>query len=79
MSNKGKKLLPKLGLDMSFDDALERFIDTKGTEVDELIRRGKQKKPPGAKSKPKTSGGSGHFEGVVDLRRRRMRKRSTGK
>jgi hypothetical protein len=45
--------------------------------VDALIKRGKQKKPPGSKRKP--SGDSSQSESVVDLRRRRMRKRETGR
>lgn len=65
-------------LDMDPDEFLERAIRTKPSEVDALIERGKQKKPPGAKCKAKTSGSDSQSESVVDLRRRRMRKRETG-
>lgn len=66
-------------LDMDPDEFLARAIQTKPSEVDALIERGKQKKPPGAKSKRKPSGGNDQSESVVDLRRRRMRKRDTGR
>jgi hypothetical protein len=60
---------------MDPDEALERFIGTKPDEVEASIAKSKRKKPPG--SKP--SSGSSQPEGVVDLRRRRMRKRVTGR
>ena len=66
-------------LDMDPDEFLERSIRTKPSEVDALIERGKQKKPPGGKRASKPSGGSSQSESVVDLRRRRMRKRETGR
>jgi hypothetical protein len=62
-------------LEMDPDEFLERAIRTKPTEVEALIKRGKQKKPPGSKKPP---GGTSQSESVVDLRRRRMRKRNTG-
>jgi hypothetical protein len=62
-------------LDMDPDEALERFIGTNPKEVDANIARSKKKKPPGSK---KPSGGR-QPESVVDLRRRRMRKRDTGR
>lgn len=46
MTRKGKKLEPKLHLDMDFGEALERFIQTDPKEVAERIDRAKQKKPP---------------------------------
>jgi hypothetical protein len=61
------------------DEALERFIGTKPSEVEALIERGKQKKPPDSKRARKAPGGSSQSESVVDLRRRRMRKRETGR
>jgi hypothetical protein len=81
MSNKGKRLQPKFGLDMPFGEALQRFIGTDPAEVDALIKRGKKKKPPGSKRARKPSGGSSQegSENVVSLRRRRMRKRETGR
>lgn len=78
MSNKGKKLQPKFGLDMSFNEAIARFIRADPGEVDALVKRGKRKKPPGSKRR-KPSGGTSQSETVVSLRRRRMRKRDTGR
>jgi hypothetical protein len=46
MTNKGKKLEPPLRLDMSFEEALSRFVASKPKEVDELIEQSKTKKPP---------------------------------
>ena len=43
---KGTKLDPPLLLDMSFDEALGRFVLTKREEVDESIERAKTKRPP---------------------------------
>jgi len=63
---------------MPFDEALERFIGTKPSEVDALVERGKKSKPPGSKRARKPSGSSSQSESVADLRRRRMRKRNTG-
>jgi len=76
---KGVKHPSPFKVKMGFDEALERFIRTDPREVEELIKRSKQKKPPGAKRKRKTSGGSSQAENVVSLRRRRMRKRETGR
>jgi hypothetical protein len=72
---KGVKHPSPFKIKMGFDEALERFIGTKPSEVEALIKRGKKGKPPG---KRKPSGGSSQSDTVVDLRRRRMRKRNTG-
>jgi len=37
---------PPLKLDMSFDEAMSRFVATKPEQVDESIKRSKAKKPP---------------------------------
>jgi hypothetical protein len=74
---KGAKVLPPFRLDMDPDEFLQRVIRTKPEEVDAVIDRGKGKKPPGGKRKP--SGGTSQSESVVDLRRRRMRKRNEGR
>jgi hypothetical protein len=50
MTNEGKKLEPPLKLNMSFEEALSRFVATKPQEVDENIDRAKTKKPPQADS-----------------------------
>jgi hypothetical protein len=63
----------KFRLNMDPDEFLERAIQTKPSEVEALIKRGKQKKPPGRK---KPSGGSSQADTVVSLRHRRMRKRN---
>jgi hypothetical protein len=41
-----RKLEPPLRLDMSFGEALERFVRTKPADVDESVARAKTKKPP---------------------------------
>jgi hypothetical protein len=76
MTKRAKSISP-FKLDMDPDEFLERAIRTKPSEVDELIKRGRKRKPPGAKAK--TSGGTSQSESVVDLRRRRMKKRDTGR
>jgi len=45
MNPRGKKLEPKLKLNMPFDEALRRFAQTKPEEVEKSIKRAKQKKP----------------------------------
>ena len=80
MTKKPKKLEPQFGLDMPFDEALERFIQTDPEEVEASIAKSKKQKPPGEKAlKRKPSGGNDQSETVVSLRSRRMRKRNTGK
>jgi hypothetical protein len=46
MNAKGKKLEPKLKIDMPFAEALERFVQTKPKEVERSIEKAKQKKRP---------------------------------
>jgi hypothetical protein len=87
MSNKGKALEPKLALDMPFDEALQRFMRAKPSEVEASIEKSKKKKPPKAKvvkKKKKTPGSKKAPPGtpvknVVSLRERRMRKRNYGR
>ncbi len=45
MTNKGRKMEPPLKLDLSFGEALSRFVATKPEQVDESIKRSKAKKP----------------------------------
>ena len=59
MTNVGKKLEPPLKLDLSFSEALSRFVATKPKEVDAGIERSKTKKPPQDGS-PRRSGRSKH-------------------
>lgn len=75
---KRAKPLPPFSLDMDADEFLERTIRTDPAEVEALIKRSKQKKPPGTKRARKGSGGTSQSENIVSLRRRRMRKRATG-
>ena len=76
---KGVKHPSPFKIKMGFDEALERFIGTKPSEVEALIKRGKKGKPPGTKRKRKESGGSSQSKSVVNLRHRRMRKRNDGR
>jgi hypothetical protein len=76
---KRAKLAPPFHLDIDPDEFLARAIRTKPSEVEALIKQGKKRKPPGTKNKRKASGGTSKSESVVDLRRRRMRKRETGR
>jgi hypothetical protein len=46
MNPKGKKLKPKLKLDMSFEEALGRFAHTKPQEMERSVEKSKQKKLP---------------------------------
>lgn len=84
MTNKGKKLEPKLGLNMDFDEAMSRFAATIPREVEASIARSKTKKPPGAKKK-KVPGGKkaspgvvGKDQSVISLRDKRTAKRNYG-
>lgn len=76
---KSTKQVSPFRLDIDPDEFLERTIRTKPSEVEALIKRGKQKKPPGSKRAHKPSGGTSQANSVVDLRHRRMRKRETGR
>lgn len=44
MNPRGKKLEPKLGLNMPFAEALERFVQTKPKEVERSVEKAKQRK-----------------------------------
>lgn len=72
MTKKKRVTEPQFGLDMPFDEALGRFMQTDPKEVEKSIERAKKKKPPD--SKP--SGGN-EQSSVVSLRSRRMRKRNS--
>lgn len=65
---------PPLGLKMSFDEALRRFIGTDPDEVEANINRSKKKKPPGGKKKP-TGGVKVVNSNVVQLRNKRKMNR----
>jgi hypothetical protein len=51
MNPRGKKLEPKLGLDMPFDELVRRMMQTKPEEVERSIEKAKQAKTPPAKRK----------------------------
>jgi hypothetical protein len=72
MTKRAKEVAP-FRLNIDPDEFLERAIRAKPSEVEALIKRGKQKKPPGSK---KRSGGNPQSSPVVSLRNRRMRKRN---
>lgn len=48
MNQEGKKLEPKLGLNMPFSELVERLVKTDPKEVGRSVERAKQKKPPPA-------------------------------
>jgi hypothetical protein len=50
---KGSKLEPKLKLDMTFDEALRRFVQTKPKEIEKSIAKAKQHSSLKAKAKRK--------------------------
>jgi hypothetical protein len=74
---KGKKHPSPLRIDMGFDEALERFIQTKPSELEGNVKKSKQKKPPGSKKRRKPSGGKS--QAIVSLRDQRMAKRNKGR
>lgn len=47
MSADKRKTEPPFRLDMDFEEALKRFLQTSPSEVNESVERAKQKKPPG--------------------------------
>jgi hypothetical protein len=51
MNPRGKKLEPKLKLDMPFGEALARFVQTKPKEVERSIENAKQRKAPPKRKK----------------------------
>jgi hypothetical protein len=77
MNPPGKKLEPKLGIDIPFAELLDRLVQTKPEEIEESIKKSKTKRPPGGK-KRKPSGSSPQDTNVASLRTRRIRKRTTG-
>ncbi|MGP8266577.1 MAG: hypothetical protein ACLQOQ_11435 [Beijerinckiaceae bacterium] len=60
---KGIKHPSPFKIKMGFDEALERFIGTKPSEVEALIKRGKKGKPPGSKAKRKPQWSAGRRAG----------------
>ena len=51
MNPRGKKLEPKLGLNMPFAELVERLVQTKPKEVERSIEKAKQKNPATIKRK----------------------------
>jgi len=75
MSSKGKKLEPKFGLDMPFDEAMQRFMQVDPRQVDASIERSKKKKPTSKKKKPggkkAPPGNASQSPNVIVLRNKR--------
>ena len=67
-----------LGLDMPFDEAMERFASVDPKEMHANIARSKKKKPPGGKKKRKPSGAKVKNENVLSLRERKTSLRRRG-
>jgi hypothetical protein len=65
----------KLHLDMSFTEALERFVGTDPAEMHANIARSKKAKPPGGKKRA-PSGDKVQAENVVSLRAKREKRRN---
>jgi hypothetical protein len=78
MNPPGKKLEPKLGIDMPFAELLGRLVQTDPKEVEESIKKSKTKKPPGGKKSNPPGSSSDDDTNVASLRVRRVRKRNTG-
>jgi hypothetical protein len=53
MNPRGKKLEPKLAIDMPFGELLGRLTQTKPKEVEQSIAKAEQKKPPDVRRKRK--------------------------
>jgi hypothetical protein len=53
MNPRGKKLEPKLGLDMPFAELVERMMQTDPKEVEVSIEKAKEKKPENIKPRRK--------------------------
>jgi hypothetical protein len=47
------KLEPKLGIDMSFTELIERLMRTDPKEVERSVEKAKQEKPPDTKRRPR--------------------------
>ena len=52
MNPRGKKLEPKLGLDMSFGELVQRLVQTHPKEIERSMTKAKRKKPPGSNRCP---------------------------
>ena len=51
MNPRGKKLEPKLGLNMPFGELVQRLTQTDPKEVEQSVERSKQKKKPARKKR----------------------------
>lgn len=70
MTDEKRKTQPPLFLDMPFEEALGRFVQTDPKEVQENVRKAKKKRPPGEKA---SSDGQGEGSNVRRLRDKRER------
>lgn len=73
-----RKYEDRLHLDMPFDEALERFVGVKRSELEANVAKSKKAKPSGGK-KRKPPDVIPQGENVVSLRNRRTRKRNNGR
>lgn len=64
-----KRYDDKMRLDMPFDEALERYIGTKPSEMHDNVKKAKKRKPPGGRKPPDDDQAN-----VASLRDRRQRK-----
>jgi hypothetical protein len=55
MNPRGKKLEPKLGIDMPFAELVERLMQTDPKEVERSIEKAKQKNPSSEQRSKKRS------------------------
>ena len=68
-----------LGLEMSFDEALERFVGVDPKQMHTNIERSKSKKPPGGKMKKRAPPGKkAKPQNVISLKDRKTSLRRRG-
>lgn len=67
-----------LGLNMPFEEALDRLIGVNPRELAANEAKSKKKKPPGTKKKPKASGGMAKSQNVISLKDRKTSLRRRG-
>lgn len=56
MNPRGKKLEPKLGLNMPFAELVERLMQTDPKAIEESVERAKQEKPSAKRKRPRQKG-----------------------
>jgi len=66
------------GLDMPFDEALERYVGVDPKEMHANIAKSKKKKPPGGKAKKRSPPAKARSENIISLRERKNSLRRRG-